>query len=319
MIEGVRVITLEEHFATPDFSRGEGGAFRPEFAEQVASRIADVESHRLPEMDRFGVDVQVLSLTTPGVQGVREPDEAVASARRSNDDIADVIRRHPDRFAGLAAIPTQDVSASVDELRRSVLDLGLRGVMLNGQTNGRYLDDPEFEPLWDEIDRLGVPVYLHPAFPATAWSTLRGHDDLAGPVWGWGFETASQVLRLIASGTLDRHPTASIIVGHMGEGLPFALDRIDDRWAILQHDVVLELAPSEYVKRNVFITTAGVEASAPLQCAQEVLGIERMMFSVDYPYQSMESATRFLRSADLSPEERRLLSGETARRVLQLS
>lgn len=319
MIDGNRVITLEEHFATSDFRKGDGGAFQPDFAEWVAARIADVEERRLPEMDAFGIDVQVLSLTSPGVQGLTNADDAIPAARRSNDAIADVIARYPDRFAGFAALPTQDPGSAIAELKRVVLDLGFRGVMLNGQTNGRYLDDPEFEPLWDEIEALDVPVYLHPAFPSAPYSTLRDYPDLAGPVWGWGFETGSQALRLIAAGTFDRHPDARIILGHMGEGLPFTLGRLDDRWGVLQHRIELELAPSEYIKRNVFVTTAGVESNGPLLCTIDALGIDRVLFSVDYPYQSAETATAFLAAVPLTEGDKRKLAGGTAATVLKLS
>jgi 2,3-dihydroxybenzoate decarboxylase len=318
MINDMRVITLEEHYATPAYSKGEGGAFVEDFAAGVAQRIGDIEQYRLPEMDATGIDVQVLSLTTPGVQGETNTEDAIHNARTSNDLMAEVVAAHPDRFAAFAAIPTQDPDCAVEELKRAVLDLGFKGVLVNGHTHGVYLDDPRFEPLWEQLAALKVPLYIHPAFSPAPLPPLEGYPALAGPVWGWGFETASHALRLIAAGVFDRHPDATVLLGHMGEGLPFTLDRLDDRWAVLQHDRPLEKRPSDYIRDNVYVTTAGVESEDPLRCALSALGQDRVLFSVDYPYQSAQSATDFLMSADLDPQTRQALASRNAEKLLGL-
>lgn len=318
MLNGMRVITLEEHFATPDYSKGEGGNFVPSFAESVAQRISDVENIRIPEMDRAGIDLQVLSLTTPGVQGESGSEDAAVKARRSNDVMAKVVKEHPDRFAAFGAIPTQDPQEAVNELKRVVQDLGFKGVLVNGHTNGVYLDDPRFDVLWAELSNLQVPLYIHPAFSPSPLAPLNGYPELAGPVWGWGFETASHALRLIAGGVFDRHPDAQILLGHMGEGLPFTLDRLDDRWAVLQHSVPLERKPSDYIRENVYVTTAGVESAAPLHCALEALDEDRVLFSVDYPYQSADTATAFLASVELDPSVKAAVASGNAARLLNL-
>jgi 2,3-dihydroxybenzoate decarboxylase len=318
MTSTTRLITLEEHFATPDYSKGEGGAFRRDFAESVARRIADIEETRLPEMDATGVDIQVLSLTTPGVQSEKDADLAIERARASNDEIARAIATHPTRFAAFAALPTQSGRAAADELRRSVGELGFVGALVNGHTHGRYLDDPEYEPLWEAVEELDVPLYLHPVFPAEPVAVLSGYPELAGPMWGWGFETASHALRIILGGVFDRHPNANLVLGHMGEGLPFSLSRLDDRYAILEHTRPLAATPSEYIRRNIYITSAGVESAEPLHAAIAALGIDRVLFSIDYPYQSIRTATTFLRSVELTPNDRTKFEGATAARLLRI-
>lgn len=313
-----RLITLEEHFATPDYTKGDGGAFRVDFAESVARRIADIEQTRLPEMDATGVDVQVLSLTTPGVQSETDAKVAIERARSSNDQIARAIAAHPTRFAAFAALPTQSGQAAADELRRSVEELGLVGALVNGHTHGRYLDDPEYEPLWQALEELNVPLYLHPVFPSEPVAVLKGYPELAGPMWGWGFETASHALRIILGGVFDRHPKANLVLGHMGEGLPFTLARLDDRYSILEHSRELAAAPSDYIKRNVYVTSAGVESAEPLHAAIAALGIDRVLFSIDYPYQSIRTATDFLRAVELTPSDRAKFEGATAAQLLRL-
>jgi 2,3-dihydroxybenzoate decarboxylase len=319
MREGIRIVTLEEHFATADYRTGDGGAFQEGFAASVGARIADVEQIRLPEMDATGVDMQVLSLTTPGVQGESSLSAAVERAGRSNDALADVVERYPDRFRAFACLPTQGGRAAADELRRCVGEYGFLGVLVNGHTRGRYLDDVEYAPLWAALEELDVPLYLHPAFASTTPDVLSGYPELAGPVWGWGFETASHALRLVLGGVFDRHPSAQVVLGHMGEGLPFSLGRIDDRLGILDHGRQLAKPPSAYFRENVIVTTAGVESAVPLSATIAEVGVERVLFSIDYPYQSMTSATDFLFSVELDdPHDRAALASGNAERLLKI-
>jgi 2,3-dihydroxybenzoate decarboxylase len=315
----LRIVTLEEHFATPGFPGVDGGAFVPEFMEYALDRLSDVSERRLPEMDEAGIDVQVLSLTSPGVQGAADTTMALEWARRSNEWIAEAMASYPGRFAGFAVLPCQDPERAVEELERCVVELGFCGALVNGHTGGVYLDDPRFEPLWARLESLGVPLYLHPAFPPRPPAVLEGYPELAGAVWGWAFETGTHALRLVAGGVFDRHPAATVVLGHMGEGLPFALNRMDDRWAVLRHERPLEHPPSWYVRHNMFITTAGAEDDAALQCAIGTMGVERVLFSVDYPYQSPASATAFIRSAALDDAQRTAICSGNADRLLGLA
>lgn len=313
-----RIITLEEHFATAQYAHGEGGAFDPTFGEFVQRRITDIESVRLPEMDECGIDIQVLALTSPGIQGETDLATAKDGARSSNNAMAAVVAEHPTRFSAFAALPTQSGRAAAEELRRCVEELGFVGALVNGHTNDRYLDDAEYEPLWETLEELNVPLYIHPIFPVISPSVLEGYPEITAAAWGWGFETGSHALRVILSGVFDRHPSANIILGHMGEGLPLTLTRLDDRYSVLKHSRDIELRPSEYIRRNVYITSSGVESAEPLRATIDALGVDRVMYSIDYPYQDMYSATRFLKGMDLSPLERIAFSGGNAARILKL-
>jgi 2,3-dihydroxybenzoate decarboxylase len=315
----VRIVTLEEHFATPGYPSVAGGAIDPEFAQHVHDRLSDVSERRLPEMDEAGIDVQVLSLASPGVQGASDTRMALEWARRANEWMAEAIASYPDRFAGFAVLPCQDPDRAVEELERCVVELGFCGALVNGHTGGVYLDDPRFEPLWARLESLGVPLYLHPTFPPRPPAVLEGYPELAGAVWGWAFETGTHALRLVAGGVFDRHPAATVVLGHMGEGLPFALWRMDDRWALLKHERPLEHPPSWYVRHNMYITTAGAEDQAALQCAITAMGVERVLFSVDYPFQSPTSATAFIRSAALDDAQRAAICYGNADRLLGLA
>lgn len=319
-MQGLRIVTLEEHVAIPGYpSVDAGAAAKPEMLRHVAERLADVTERRLPEMDVAGIDVQVLSLTTPGIQGARDTAVAVEWARRTNDWIAEAVAAYPDRFAGFAALPCQDPDLAAEELQRCVTELGFCGALVNGHTGGVYLDDPRFEPLWSELERFAVPLYLHPIFPPRPPAVLEGYPVLAGAVWGWAVETGSHALRLVAGGVFDRHPGATVVLGHMGEGLPFALERMDDRWQIFTPERPLEHLPSYYVRNNLYVTTAGSEDPAALQCAIAAMGVRRVLFSVDYPFQSAESATKFIREAALDDDQRAAICSGNADRLLGLA
>ena len=202
-----RRIAIEEHFQGPGFVHDPGGAFRPDVGRHLQERIADFTEYRIPEMDRAGVDVQVLSTFAPTVQGVTDPAEATQLARASNDFLAEVIREHPRRFAGLCALPTQDPSAAAAELERSVTELGLRGAMINGHTGGLYLDDQRYLPLWEQFAALGVPAYIHPVSTPGPWAPAAGYPEILMAAWGWAVETGSHALRLVYSGLFDRFPS----------------------------------------------------------------------------------------------------------------
>jgi len=319
----MRTIGLEEHFVTPAlaaYGAGSASIAQPAAWAAASRLLLDLTEERLPAMDAAGLDVQVLSLNAPGIQAEPDPLVATKHAIAVNDLLASVIAEHPDRFAGFAALPLQDPRAAADELERAVTQLGLKGALVNAHTQGRYLDDPTLRVVWERAAGLDVPLYLHPANGADAAHVLSGHPELIGPMWSWGTDTASHVLRLIFGGVFDDFPEAKLLLGHMGEGLPYVLWRLDSRWAFHNHHGV-ELArgnPSEYLRRNLYITTSGVCDAPPLLCALLALGADRILFGTDYPFEDMATATRFLRAAQISEADRHKIAAGNAEALLRL-
>ena len=285
----MRKIALEEHFLTEEmttYAEGILKGVRKDVAESGLATLKDFGQARLDAMDAAGVAKAVLGLSGPGVQVEPDARRAVALARRCNDQLAAEISRRPDRYAGFAHLAMQDADAAVAELDRCVRDLGLRGAMINGQTNGIYLDDPRYEEFWAAVAELKAPVYLHPAFPTVEPVVFKGWNLLQAAMWGWTTETAAHALRLVVAGVFERHPEAQLILGHMGECLPFHLWRFDSRYAMVRHEGdTLPHPPSLYIRRNVAITTAGVCDDAALRCSLDALGMDRVMFSIDYPFE----------------------------------
>lgn len=316
-----RKIAFEEHFMAPGFERYSKAFLQfiaPETAEELGRRLADIDSLRLQEMDRAGIALTILSQTGPGVQG--EPDRATAirSAAQNNDYLASRIARHPTRFAGFAALAMQDPKAAAAELERAVTQLGFKGALVNGHTQGAYYDDPACDVVWERLQALEVPLYLHPIdFPCIP-QTLAGHPEIQGAAWGWGVETASHALRLLFGGVFDRFPRLKVVLGHMGEGLPFQRWRLDSRFAAYPFGVQLQRRPSEYIGSNILITTSGVCSHAALAGAIAEMGAEAVMFSVDYPYESTEVAAAFIESAPLDEATRALVCHGNAERLFKL-
>lgn len=295
----LKVIAVEEAFSVPELIPWPGKAqMPPGWGQEWGRRLADITELRLADMDEHGVDVQVLSLTSPGVEAIEDPAEAVATARRVNDHLAELVAAHPTRFAGFAALPLQDPKAAVAELRRAVEQLGLKGVLHNDHVLGHYLDEPRFRPLWAELERLGVTLYLHPAlFPADRWRVFEGHPVLSGPSWGWTAQVGAHALRLIYGGVFDEFPSASVTLGHMGELLPFQLARLDSRYHQADRTSRPRQPPSYYLRHNLYATTSGVFSHAALLGAVQAIGADRLLFAVDYPYESTAEAVEFLRTA----------------------
>ncbi len=317
----VKKIALEEHFMTPGFqaySKGFTQHIDPAVFADLGRRLADFDELRLAEMDRAGIDITVLSQTGPGVQGEANPELAVARAKQSNDFLAEQIARHPTRFAGFAALPMHDPEQAGRELERAVRELGFKGALVNGHTHGRYYDDPAYDAFWERMQSLDVPLYLHPTDAYVKPQVLAGHPELDGAAWGWGVETASHALRLLFGGVFDRFPRLKIILGHMGEGLPFQRWRFDSRFAVYSHGVRLARAPSEYIGTNIVITTSGVCSHGALSGAIAEMGPEAVMFSVDYPYESTEVAAKFIEEAPLDDATRALVCHGNAQRLLKL-
>jgi 2,3-dihydroxybenzoate decarboxylase len=317
----VRIIALEEHFTTPAlamYAKAMTLAIAPEPMEYMKKRLLDLESLRIEEMDRYGIDVQVMNVTTPGVQDEPDRNVAVRKAQEVNDLLAKVIQRHPKRLKGFAHLALQDPLAAANELERSVRELGFKGALINGATNGEYLDAEKFFPVWERAESLGVPIYLHPANAPEEPACLKGYPELSGAMWGWTPETAGHVLRIIFGGVFDRFPKSSLILGHMGETLPYLLWRFDSRYVIMHHNKPLKKVPSQYIRENILVTTSGSFSYPPLLCAMLAISSDRIMFSVDYPYEETKEAVEFIYSAPLSEIDREKICHLNAERVLNL-
>ena len=304
----MRIVALEEHFATRDIieawravpAEDRDYAVDKSTGNDTERLLIDLADERLSRMDAEGVDVQVLSVTTPGVRGVD-------LARAANDLMAQTVRRRPDRFRGFATLPTADPAAAATELERAVVDLGLDGAMIYGRQGGRNLDHPDFLPLLQTASDLRAPLYLHPQSPPAAVrdAYYQGfQQDLttafATAGVGWHYETGIQALRLILSGVFDRLPDLQVILGHWGEVVLFYLDRVD----MMSRPAGLERTVSDYFATNFCVTPSGMFSQRYLRWAMEVLGPERIMFSTDYPFQPGDGASPFLANADLAQTDR---------------
>ena len=299
----MRKIALEEHFATPGFLDGPGRNLKQR-AETSGGRLAnlvsqlvDVGDGRVALMDAAGIDVQALSLTAPGVEQL-EVEAATALARESNAFLAQAIRRHPARFFGLASLPVADPHAAIAELERATQDHGFKGVVVNGHCRGRYLDDRFFWPILARAEALSLPIYLHPTqSPQPVIDAWYGglapmvSEMMAGPGWGWHIETALHVLRMILGGVFDAHPRLQIVVGHMGESLPFMLQRVD---VMAPAMTGLEKPVSAYLRENVHYTFSGFNFTPTFLDLMLEVGVDRIMFSTDHPYQPMTEGRAFL-------------------------
>ena len=320
----MRTITLEEHFASPGFFDGPGRDFK-ERAQQSGgrdadffNRLADIGAKRLAEMDAAGIDMQVLSLQYPGTEQCEEA-EAIAVSREANDFLADAVKKNPKRFAGLAALPTPAPEKAAAELEARVR-AGFKGAIINGHNRGRYLDDKFYWPILECAENLNVPIYLHPTRPpkAVIEASYGGFAPevswmFSGPGWGWHIETAVHVVRIILGGVFDRYPKLQIVVGHLGEGLPFMLPRLDRNMA--PGLTKLKRPLGEYLRQNVHYTFAGFNFPATFLDLLLEVGVERIMFSVDYPYGSMAKAREFLENLPVSAADREQIAHGNAEKL----
>ncbi len=317
----IKKIALEEHFMTPGFqsySKSYQQHLDPDVFKELAEALTDFDEIRLSEMDNAGIDMVILSQTGPGIQAELDTLTAIARARESNDFLNGQIARHPTRYAGFACLPMQDPDAASSELERTVTQLGFKGAMVNGHTNGIYYDDPAYDVLWEKMQALDVPLYLHPTDPSQPLAAAIDHPELAGATWGWGVETGTHALRLLFGGVFDRFPKLKIILGHMGEALPFLRWRFDSRFEAYPHGIKLQKRPSEYFGSNILITTSGVCSPAALVGAIAEMGAEAVMFSVDFPYESTEIAAEFIEQAPLDKKTRDLVCHGNAQRIFKL-
>jgi uncharacterized protein len=323
----MRTIALEEHFWTPELAPPPGTGPLAMRGPQLDDQLRDLGQARLADMDASGIDLQLISHVAPAAQGLPGA-EGVTRAREANDRLARAVAAHPDRFGGFATLPTAGPVAAAAELERAVTELGLAGAMVNSTlgSNGAFLDEPGFAPLLERFERLDVPLYLHPAPPPAALqeALYRGLPPavagrLATGAWGWHAEAGLHVLRMIATGVFDRYPGLRMIIGHCGEMVPFMLDRID---AMLDPALLgpprLALKPSEYFLRNIWVTTSGMFSLPPVLCTVQVLGVDRVLFSVDYPFGGNAAGRALLDALPLAPADKAKIAGGNAERVLRL-
>jgi 2,3-dihydroxybenzoate decarboxylase len=320
-----RKIALEEAITTPSTAAYLDITLQYNSSEESRAALTQMledSDQRIAAMDDAGIDLFVLSQTSPGVQSEKDAGVAVERAHEANDYMYGQIQQHPDRYRGFAHLAMQDVRAACDELKRCVEEMGFLGAMINGNTNGVYLDDDCYQPFWERVVELGVPVYIHPASPHIQPYVLNGYTVLQGAVWGWTTDNSSHFMRLLFSGLFDRYPDLTIILGHMGETLPYSLWRIDSRYAA-QGDpdrAPLKKQPSEYFRSNLIITTTGVCQDSSLQCALAEMGEDRVLFSVDYPYENATQAAQWIEGTPVLTDQaqRDKVCYQNAERVLRL-
>jgi predicted TIM-barrel fold metal-dependent hydrolase len=307
-----RIIAIEEHFTSP--------ALRNLLAPKsgnIQAMLDDAASQCIKAMDEAGVDVSVLSENNPAAQNL-EPDVSVRVAKQSNDFLHEMIQANPKRLAGFTALPLPDPNAAADELERGVTRLGFKGAMIMGTTRGQFIDDKKFWPVFERAAKLDVPVYIHPSpiKPAIAEAFFHGHAaPLQGSPMGFGLETLTHSFRLITSGLFDQYPTLKIIVGHLGETAPFTLWRTDHN---LSNAMTMPKSFADYYKTHFWLTTSGAFSNSALACAIAEMGIDRIMFAVDWPYIDKALGTQWLKAAPISHNDRTLIFAGNARKLLKM-
>lgn len=320
-------VALEEHFGAtePDIVEQSREHFTPQDWPDHRAKLLDIHEQRLELMDRAGISMAVLSLLAPGIQSLHDPAQAVDWARRLNDHAAEQVARRPDRFAAFAALPMQDPDRAADELRRAVTDLGFRGALVNGFSQvgdpdvAVYLDDPRYAAFWAAVAELDVPLYLHPRDPLPSQARIyEGHPWLHGSVWAFGVETATHALRLMGSGLFDTHPGVQIILGHLGELLPFAIWRADHRLAHDSRGLSVQHTFTHYLRNNFYVTTSGDFRTPALMNTITEVGADRVLFSVDYPFENMLDGPRWFDEVELNDADHRKIAAGNARRLLKL-
>ncbi len=295
-----RIIAIEEHFSDPVL--GFGGNRPP----SITDRLKDLGEWRLREMDEAGIDVQVLSMAGHALYQ-KEPEEAVPLATDVNNRLYETVNTNPDRFAGFASLPTTSPEAAADELERCVTDLGFKGAMTHGLTQGRFLDEREFWPIWERAAKLDVPIYMHPAHPHPQVIELyykeyaKAYPSLVTAAGGYTWETATQAIRMVLSGVFDEYPDLKIILGHMGEGVPYLLWRIDHT---LKNEGNEPIEFREIFCKHFWITSAGFFSDPAMICAMMEMGADRIIFSVDWPWGNNKEGVDWLDHMSLSAEDK---------------
>jgi gamma-resorcylate decarboxylase len=319
-------IALEEHVAIEP-TLGDSQVFGSHVWKELSHRLLDVQDTRLREMDKHGIEMMILSLNAPAIQAIHDTKRATEIARQANDALAGEVRKRPGRFAAFAALPMQDPEAANSELTRCVKELGMVGALVNGFSqvgtpdNVTYYDLPEYREFWRKVEALDVPFYLHPRNPLPSWSKFYdGHSWLLGPNWAFAAETAVHALRLIGSGIFDECPKLKLVLGHIGEGIPVYLWRIDNRngWMKARHKYPAKHGVAHYFRKHFHLTTSGNFDTPALVNAMTVMGVDRVMFSVDWPFESVDEGTQWFDKAEISEEDRVKIGRENAIRLFRL-
>jgi 2,3-dihydroxybenzoate decarboxylase len=316
----LKKIALEEHFLSPgliDYWTPTVAELDRNKADILFRRVTDFGEQRLSVMDAAGIERAVLSIAGPGVQAETIVATATRKAKESNDYLAREIQTQP-RYLGFGHLAMQDPEGAADELERCVKELQFCGAMINGHTRGVYLDERVYDVFWERAEALEAPIYIHPSDPVVPAPALDGYPVLRRATWEWGFETGSHMLRLIFGGVFDRFPRVRIILGHLGETLPYLLWRFDSRAGPGFYDAGLKKLPSQYLKDNLWVTTSGMLSQDPLYCSVSALGADRVMFAADYPFEKAEEAGHFLDSVRLEEGLRADIAFRNAERLLSL-
>ena len=313
------VIAIEEHYWDEEMASHYVGV-EASRAPDIARRLADLGALRIREMDEAGIDVQVLSHGAPSGQKLAA-DVAVAVTRRANDRLAAAIAAHPTRFAGFAALPTSDPQAAADELERTVAELGFKGAMIHGLANGSFIDDKRFWPIFERAERLDVPIYLHPSVPHPAVMDAyykeyaEAYPMVIRAAWGYTVETATQAIRLVLSGAFEAYPKLKIILGHLGETLPFLVWRIDQTLSRPGHK---SIGFRDVFSNNFYITTSGNFSDPALLCCVMEMGVDHILFAVDYPFVANQPATRWIESVPLADADKAKILSGNAKQLLRM-
>jgi predicted TIM-barrel fold metal-dependent hydrolase len=320
-------IALEEHFAI-EATLGDSQVFGPHVWPELRSRLIDIQTRLIAEMDAHGVGMMILSLNAPAVQAIADRERAIALAKQANDALAEHVRKRPDRFAGFAALPMQDPDAASRELERCVKELKLVGAMVNGfsesgdPNNLLYYDLAQYKDFWKHVEALDVPFYLHPRNPlAGQIPGYKGHNWLLGPNWAFNAETSVHALRIIASGIFDECPKLRLVLGHLGEGIPALLWRIDHRngWMNAPHKYAAKHPVAHYFRKHFWLTTSGNYSTSALKQAVEELGVDRVMFSVDWPFEDPGEACEWIDKAPLAEADRQKIGRDNAVKLFRLN
>ena len=319
-------IALEEHFAI-QATLGNSKVFGAHVWADLGPRLTDIQDMRLAAMDKHGVEMMILSLNAPAVQAIHDVARAIDVAKEANDVLADEVAKRPARFAGFAALPMQDPDAAIAELTRCVKELGFVGALVNGFSQAGtpdsvlYYDLPQYRPFWRAVEALGVPFYLHPRNPLPSWSRFyEGHNWMLGPNWAFAAETAVHALRLIGCGLFDECPNLQIVLGHLGEGIPVQLWRIDGRngWMHEPHRYAAKHGVGHYFRKHFHVTTSGNFHTPSLVNVMTELGAERVMFSVDWPFEDVGEGCDWFDTAAIGEADRARIGRDNAIKLFKL-
>ena len=319
-------IILEEHFALPDTIDDSEKYFTPQNWPKMRHRLVDIHETRVAEMDRYAIDLMILSLNAPAVQAVWDTRRAIELARRANDYLAEQVSKNPKRFQALAALPMQDPDAAARELTRCVRELGFCGALVNGfsqcgvEDSALYYDLPQYWDFWGTVEQLDVPFYLHPRDPLfSRRQHYEGHPWFVGPVWAFAVETSIHALRLMACGLFDRYPKLQIILGHLGEAIPYNIWRADHRLSKDSRGMPARRKLAEYLRENFYLTTSGNFRTPALLDAMAEVGAERILYSADYPFEEIGDAAQWFERASISETDREKIGLANARRLFKLN